>query len=296
MKTLKELFLDEKILQFNSGAKYGNIIILAGGAGSGKGYAKDKFLRGENYKIFDVDEMKKAFLKMAKFKSKYKELRDLELSNPDDVFKLHMFVKKLGVKDAKLNTILKSVAGARYKPNLLFDVTLKEESDIREIIPKLVETGYDPKNINLVWILSNYKIAIVRNRERERVVPEDILIQTHAGAKSTMVGLMKGEIGTRWLNTKNINGEVWAILNNNEETLFWGDSKGKKVDFSKASKTKNQTEIQEAGSAWTPKKSFGQVVPAGFTAVQMKKKGKPISKEKDIVNKLFMWIKHNAPK
>ena len=56
--------LSEKLITFNNGSKYGQIVFLAGGAGSGKGFAIDNYLSGNDFKIRDVDELKIAFQKL----------------------------------------------------------------------------------------------------------------------------------------------------------------------------------------------------------------------------------------
>jgi len=61
MKSFKQYItemqmLAEKLLVIGKGAKYGQIIFLAGGAGSGKGFAIKNFIEGNKYKVRDVDE------------------------------------------------------------------------------------------------------------------------------------------------------------------------------------------------------------------------------------------------
>ena len=73
MYTFRE-FLTEKQIVLGKGAKYGQVIFLAGGAGSGKGFAIKNFLEGSKYKVRDVDEWKKALLKIAVLKNKYPEI------------------------------------------------------------------------------------------------------------------------------------------------------------------------------------------------------------------------------
>lgn len=284
-------FLNEKIIQFNSGAKYDNIVILAGGAASGKGFGASNFLRKENYKVFDVDELKKELLKIAKLKNKYPEIRNLDLKKPEDVLKLHMFIKERGFKNARILSFLKSAGSSKFKPNILFDITLKNTTAISTLIPKLLEYGYKPKNINIVWILSDYKIALKRNRERERIVKDDILLTTHSGAKSTMTNLIS-KSGGKWINSKFIDGEIYVILNNNDETWFL-DKQGKETkDLSKARKSRDFT-IKESGAAWTPQ--FGKVLTTSFTSLQIKKSGKSIISDDNIKKTLFSWIIKNAP-
>ena len=69
--TFKEFFemqeyeqLDEKLILYNNGKKYGQIVFLAGGAGSGKGFARQRFISAESFKVRDVDELKMQFMKM----------------------------------------------------------------------------------------------------------------------------------------------------------------------------------------------------------------------------------------
>jgi hypothetical protein len=51
--------LMEALITFGGQAypKFGNVVIMAGGAGSGKGFVKDKLV-GIEGKVFDVDELK----------------------------------------------------------------------------------------------------------------------------------------------------------------------------------------------------------------------------------------------
>ena len=53
---------------------------------------------------------------------------------------------------------------------------MKDSNDISDVAPKLIDAGYDPKNIHLVWVLTDYKeVAEKANKERDRVVPDKIL-------------------------------------------------------------------------------------------------------------------------
>ena len=100
---------------YNQGKRYGQIVFLAGGAGSGKGFAIKNFMEGEKFKIRDVDEWKKAFMKLSDTKKLYPEIRGLSLRDPKAVYKLHMFVKKKGIKDKSLDLLLKD-ANTRHLP------------------------------------------------------------------------------------------------------------------------------------------------------------------------------------
>ena len=47
--------LQEKLVVVNKGKKEGQVIFLAGGAGSGKGFAIDNFIAAESYKVVNPD-------------------------------------------------------------------------------------------------------------------------------------------------------------------------------------------------------------------------------------------------
>lgn len=64
MITFKKFQTIEEAIQFNNGAAYGQIVILAGGPASGKGFVRDWVLDVGNYKTRDVDDFKKKFLRL----------------------------------------------------------------------------------------------------------------------------------------------------------------------------------------------------------------------------------------
>jgi hypothetical protein len=294
LKDYKATQLVEKQILYNNGAKYGQIVFLAGGAGSGKGFAVQHFMQGSEFKIRDVDELKIAFQKLdalGKFTTqdlldKYgdkiserdkdlikKELIDkklrmnqLDLKTPTHVYILHVLVRATDVKNKTLDLML---AGAEkgQLPNLIFDSTFKEVSDMTDVLPKLFAAGYEPKNIHVSWVLTNYQIAIKNNKSRARVVPEDILLATHAGAAQTVYNLVTTAM------PPTVQGGIYVILNNPENTIFIVDP--------------------QTGKAYKDKK--GNPVIKDFKYLTLKEPGKPAKKELDVKKQLLTWIKDNVP-
>ena len=294
LKDYKASQLVEKQILYNNGAKYGQIVFLAGGAGSGKGFAVQHFMQGSEFKIRDVDELKIAFQKLdalGKFTTqnlldKYgdkisekdkeliqKELTDknlkmgeLNLKTPTHVYILHVLIRATDVKNKTLDLML---AGAEkgQLPNLIFDSTFKEVSDMTDVLPKLFAAGYEPKNIHVSWVLTNYQIAIKNNKSRARVVPEDILLATHAGAAQTVYNLVTTAM------PPSVQGGIYVILNNPENTIFIVDPKTNK--------------------AYKDKK--GNPVIKDFKYLTLKEPGKPAKKELDVKKQLLTWIKDNVP-
>jgi hypothetical protein len=289
--------LAEKQIMY-SGKKYGQIVFLAGGAGSGKGFAISNYMPGSDFKIRDVDELKLAFQKLdelgkftlddllAKYGDSMPEsdknfiqtkvidkgfsLKDLNLKTPEHVFALHVLVRATGAKDKTLNLILDNAVQGRL-PNILFDTTLADMGDINAYVPRLVELGYDSKDIHITWVLTNYEIAIKNNKSRARVVPDDIMLKTHTGAAKTILSLVKSGLPS------NIDGGFYVILNNPENTVYVVDPKTGEhyVNLSKAGKARK--------------------VIAGFTYITMKKPGKALTTDADVKSQLFGWVKDNVP-
>jgi dephospho-CoA kinase len=264
---LAEQYLEEKLIMYNQGKRYGQIVFLAGGAGSGKGFAISNFMEKEKFKVRDVDEWKKAFMKLADTKKKFPEIKGLNLKNSKDVIKLHQFVKDKGIKEKSLDLLLRDV-NAKHAPNVIFDITMKDTSNIDAVIPKLLEVGYNPKNIHLTWVLTNYAVAILNNRNRERVVADDIMLLSHEGAAASMYEVIKGKL------PRGLNGSVRVILNNRDNTIPYVDP-----DTKKPMKT-----------------SQGDITIKDFTYLTLKKEGKSIGPEMGVKRQLLGWIAANVPK
>jgi len=271
MKTFLEFYqqsLDEKLILYNNDANYGQIVFFAGGAGSGKGFSISNFINKNKFKIRDVDELKLKMMQMPSIKRKYPEISSLSLKNPEDVAKLHSIAKKERIPDRQLMSWISGMKYPETLPNILFDITMKDLSQIDKYVPLLISVGYKPENIHITWVLANYSVAVIRNRSRERVVPEDILLQTHTGAATTIGKLLN-------LNAlpHNINGSVIVILNNPDEVTFY--------------------EKQSAG---------GRVLSLvkDFTYLTLKKSGRPLINikelDKQVKEKLFRWVSENAPR
>jgi hypothetical protein len=294
LEVITEEQLDEKLITYNNRKPYGQVVFLAGGAGSGKGFAGSNFLDSAGFKVRDVDEMKKQLqvlnrlgkITVKDILNKYgknikpsdlevinrvfntetpsggkQTIRNLNLKNPDHVMTLHLLVKAMGIKDKSLENMLGAASNPETLPNIMFDITAKDLSDITDVLPQLKDAGYKPENIHLTWILTNYVTALQQNASRERMVPEDILLKTHEGAANTVWSLV-----TRAL-PKGMNGRADVVLNNPENTVYYTDADGNKIK--------------------------GAV--KGFLSLPLKKAGGGIFPEKVWKDTLFSWVKNNAP-
>lgn len=287
-EVISEELINEKLLVYNNRKPYGQVVFLAGGAGSGKGFASNHFLDKEMFKVRDVDKMKKQLQilnrlgkididgiikkygknipakeieNIRSIQSQGFQLRNLQLKQPNHVRALHQLVKAMGIKDSSLEKLLVGKDNPETLPNIMFDITAKDVTDITRVIPMLKKVGYESKNVHLTWVLTNFVTALENNKQRERMVPEDILLKTHEGAANTVWGLITKAM------PKGLNGRVDVILNNPKHTVKYKDADGNEVDG----------------------------IAKGFLSLPVKKEGGGILPEKVWKEKLFNWVKNNAP-
>lgn len=292
--------LDEKLIVYSNRAPYGQVVFIAGGAGSGKGYAVSNFLDSSSFKVRDVDEMKKQLQKLntigklsiqqiidrfgknirpadlegiKKIQSDGFDLKTMDLKKPDHVYALHILVKAMDIKDQTLANMLGAAKNPEALPNIMFDITAKEIADITDVLPQLLAVGYKPNNIHLAWVLANYQVAIKSNQERDRVVPADILLKTHIGAGNTIWGMVTKAL------PKDMNGRVDVILNNRENTIPFTE-KDEKTPIKVQAKGQDKPEI----------------IVKSFLSLPVKKQGGGILPEALWKDLLFKWIKDNGPK
>jgi hypothetical protein len=212
--------LSEKLITFAGKAypRFGQVVILAGGAASGKGYVYDKLIGVEGFK-FDVDELKKLAAAtptiISRLKKDYnidiKSLAD-NMKNPENVSKLHYVVADvLNLDNRRQQALFRSLlsANAERRPNIIFDVTLKDFYKLDKICTQVSQIGYDKKNIHIVWIVNDIEVAVRLNKKRPRTVPVEILINTHRGASNTLYDIINMGKGI----SKYMDGEIVFAFN-----------------------------------------------------------------------------------
>ena len=214
----EDVFLMEKLITLGGQAypKFGQVVILAGGAGSGKGFQISNLL-GVEGKVFDVDALKKLAIKSKVFAAKVKketgyDLKNFDLRKPENVSKIHDILGStysLDDKDQKRVFTGILAAAPDRKPNLIFDVTMKSLSKLDSIARNVSELGYDKSNIHIVWVVNDIEVAIEQNKNRDRVVPEEILLGTHEGVALTMKKVL--DMGGKL--SKYMDGDIWLTFN-----------------------------------------------------------------------------------
>lgn len=210
----------EKLITFGGQAypNFGNIVLMAGGAGSGKGFVLGNLV-GIEGKTFDVDELKTLASKAPAIKRRVAselgvDVEELSknLKDPKNVEKLHDIMGNyLEIDKKKERGFYRSVLAADpdRKPNIIFDMTLKSLDKLDKIAKDASKLGYDKKNIHIVWVVNDIEVAQAQNLKRARTVPAEILINTHRGAANTMGDILN--MGKRL--KKYIDGDIVFAFN-----------------------------------------------------------------------------------
>jgi hypothetical protein len=269
-ETLNIDLLFEKLITVGGKAypKYGNIVILAGGAASGKGFIKDKLLGLEGF-VFNVDDFKVLTAAAPVIRKRIMAELDIDikslssdLKNAENVAKLHDIVGGyMNLPDKKLSTLYGSILAAPpdRKPNIIYDVTLSNLRKLEKITRDVKALGYNTENIHIVWVINDIEIAIEQNAKRDRVVPKEILINTHRGAYHTMMDIIN--------------------MGDNLKTYMNGDIV---LAFNKAGV--DSTVVKSNTGSWILKSDYVYVKRAGSPSLSVKQLST------DIANKIAAYV------
>ena len=230
--------LMEKLITFGGKAypKYGHIVLMAGGAGSGKGFILSNLV-GVEGKVFDVDELKALASRTPTIKKRIKDELGVDMENlannlkdPKNVEQLHDIIANvLRIDKRKEQAFYRGVlaAPADRKPNIIFDMTLKSLDKLEKVARDASMLGYDKKNVHIVWVVNDIEVAKQQNQKRARTVPSEILVNTHRGAANTMGDIIN--MGSKL--RRYMDGDIVFAFNKVgvDATLKKGSGAGKKI-------------------------------------------------------------------
>lgn len=212
--------------------KFGNILILAGGPGSGKGHQL-KNLIGLDGKVLDVDKLKEFALNHFGIKQEIKRKHDFDidncdLRNPEHTTKLHEILKELNLKQRSYDSLNYIKDLRERKPNLIFDVTLSDWEQFESICDLAKTLQYDMKNIHIVWVLNTLDVSLEQNSKRSRVVPEEIVRAIFRSVSGNLkricnMGekLKKYMDGDIWVSFNKIHVDTEGIVGNSGNGFFY---------------------------------------------------------------------------
>ncbi len=237
--------------------KYGNVLIMAGGAGSGKGFALENEIAFEG-KHFDVDFLKNQMRKFQinspidkEFFQLYgKHISQTDMKNENDVSNLHEFCSKKGFDKQTIRQFIQHASNRAIKDNMIFDVTLQNIRKLIEIVSYCDMCGYNRENIHIVWVLNDFSVAQQQNANRSRTVNNDILTSTHVGVSKTIHDILTNAEGLMD-NTDGspiIDGDMWILFNKKNVDNFTQTSSNGGKYVNKI----NSIKIKEKGQSIKP--------------------------------------------
>lgn len=206
--------------------KDGWSVVMAGGAGSGKGFTISKQLLIDA-KILDVDAMKIMFAK-ASAKGGEGAIasltggREFNFKNSKDVSDLHAMIGTDLSLDKKrlvaLVNVIKQSKG-KYLPNLIFDITGKTSTKLMNIANTTKRLGY--KNA-IVWVVTNRQVALIRNMLRDRVVGERLFHEIHNQVSKVLLDFLQS-------NDAKDYQEGWIVFSGSKELSDISKAEAKKL-------------------------------------------------------------------
>ena len=195
--------------------KFGNIVILAGGAGSGKGFIRDKLL-GIEGKVLDADQLKQLVIECNLFDRVFRKeygisLSELDLGNPKHVSNLHKFVADQKLESRRNNALALSLLELPEDRllNLIFDTTFKDLYKLEEISRLANDFGYAVENVSIVWVVTQFEVAKQQNITSEQRVPDKELEYTYFSVAQTMNFLLHRSEALQ----AHVDGDVWVVFN-----------------------------------------------------------------------------------
>ena len=214
----------------------GQVIIMAGSAGSGKNFAIDNFTDiGNKFKVLDIDEIQKLVMKsniiykrfkefLVKIDSPYKNFSDRDLRDPI-IFKDSEFVNTIydfmtvnQIPQTRLGVFLRTNNNKERLPNIVLNTTFGNVESIKDKIQILLDNDYKKENINLLWVFTSREESMARNLQRDRSVKDDFLQDNFKSTVSNMKKFVAKEAGI--LNNY-IQGKFWVVINTDLLTTYY---------------------------------------------------------------------------
>ena len=150
---------------------------LAGGPGSGKSWVSKKALSGMGMKVINSDNAFVSKLKREKLTLDFATHNEKEIIARDKIRS-----KSKRIAGMQLNMALEGRLG------LIIDSTARDVEKISMQAADLRKIGYD---IHMVFVNTSLDVALERNRNRPRSLPDAIIINSHKQIQKNMGRLQR---------------------------------------------------------------------------------------------------------
>ena len=154
---------------------------LAGGPGSGKSWVSAKTLSGAGLKVINSDAAFERLLAKERMSLDFKGYSEKELVRRDEIR-----------AKAKRMTALSLGAAIEGRLGLILDSTARNVPKIEHQNATMRYTGYDTF---MVFVNTTLEVAMARNNERPRKLPDALVIQNHKEVQAN-IGKLQNIFGT----------------------------------------------------------------------------------------------------
>ena len=175
---LEELLLEEKVVNFNS--PNNNFVVIAGGPGAGKSFITKNLINLDNVKNFNVDQVRVMTAKKLwgdeweeniSTPEGYQKILDMTFTTSDPRNKTVKFLKNFLEYERNQSV------------NVVYDAGGGQEQVMKDVHKLAKDGGFDT---TLVYVRTPLELAQMRNDERPRSLPNDMVAQYHQKVKDNM--------------------------------------------------------------------------------------------------------------
>lgn len=122
----------------------------------------------EWFKFFNIEKIKEFILSNKKLKKDFTtylqknyegfdNIEKIKLDNPVVVGALHFFIKDNKIDIKRKELFFSFLKDQNPKPQIFFDTILKNKKEENILINKLINSGYESTNINVLYVLTEYE-------------------------------------------------------------------------------------------------------------------------------------------
>lgn len=174
----EELIKEEKVVNFVSPSN--NFVVIAGGPGAGKSFITKNLINLENVKEFNVDKIRVMAAKklwgdewqeMISTPDGYQQILDLTYTTSDPRNLTVRFLKQFLQQERNQSV------------NVVYDAGGGQEQVMKDVHKLAKDNGF---NTTLVYVRTPLELAQIRNYERPRSLPDEMVAQYHQKVKDNM--------------------------------------------------------------------------------------------------------------
>lgn len=203
-----EILKEDKMVNF--GQPSNNFVVIAGGPGAGKSFITRNLINLDDVKEFNVDQVRVMTAKKL-WGDKWQEM----ISTPEGYQKiLDMTYTTSDPRNLTVKYLKNFLSQDRERPvNVVYDAGGGQEEVMKDVHRIARDSGMVT---NLVYVRTPLELAQMRNDERPRSLPDDMVAQYHQKVKDNMRNMIP------------LFDNVWIV--DNKELIDLGDRPSENIE------------------------------------------------------------------